>query len=104
MTSFYLLQRQNDIVSPAPMPKYSVLFLVPGCFWAGGGGGFQFAAGGGGGGGGEDRVAWPAAARWDRRSHMMSEIAAVAGDCGFGLTSKGWADGCWTVNGDGDLC
>ena len=38
MTSFYLLQRQNDVVSPAPMPKYSVLFLVPVCFWAGGGG------------------------------------------------------------------
>ena len=51
-------------------------------FW-GGGGVFQFAAGGG-----EDRAAWPTAARWDRRSHMMSEIAAAAGDWGFGPTSE----------------
>ena len=30
-TSFYLLQRQNDVVSPAPKPKYKNLFLIPAC-------------------------------------------------------------------------
>ena len=52
---------------------------------------FQFAAegwGGGGGGGGEDRAASPAAARLDRRAHMISELAAAAGDWGFGPTSE----------------
>ena len=47
---------------------------------------FQFAPRGGGGGGG-DKAASPAAARLDRISHMISELAA-ASDWGFGLTSE----------------
>ena len=56
----------------------------------------KFAAeGGGGGGGGGDKAASPAAARLDRRSHMMSELVAAAGDWGFGPTSERWAGGRW---------
>ena len=74
-TSFYFLQRQNDVVSPAPnaqiqepVPRSSLQR-------------------------GEDMAAWPATARLDRRSHMMSELAAAADDWGFGPTSERWAGG-----------
>ena len=40
------------------------------------------------------------AARWDRRSHMMSEIVAAARDGGFGPTSERGNDGLWTANDD----
>ena len=43
---------------------------------------YRGGGGGGGGGGGEDRAAWPAAAHLNRRSHMMSKLAAVVGDWG----------------------
>ena len=52
--------------------------------------------------GGGGRKTGPPAARWDQRSHMMSEIAATAGDGGFGPTSERGNDGLWTANRDGD--
>ena len=98
-TSFYLLQRQNDVVSPTLLPQIEVSVRRPSLPTGGGGGGVW-----GGGGGGEDRATSPAAARLDRRAHMISELAAAAGDWGFGPTSERWAGGHWTANDDGDLC
>ena len=40
------------------------------------------------GGGEDDRAATPATSRLDRIAHMILELAAVAGDWGFGPTSE----------------
>ena len=42
-------------------------------------------------------MAWPAGGSFGSQSHMMSELAAAAGDWGFGPTSERWAGGRWTA-------
>ena len=61
-TSFYLPQRQNDVVSPAPKPKYRNLFLILACSERG-----------------EGKIGQPC-----RRRSLGSEISHENGDSGDG--------------------
>ena len=42
----------------------------------------------------------PATSWWDCRSHMNSEMAVAAGDCGFGLKCERGKDELWTANNE----
>ena len=45
-----------------------------------------------------------AASRWDCRSHMKPEMAAAAGDCGFGPKCERGKGGIWTANDERRHC
>ena len=81
--------------------KETPLFVVP--VGAAIGGISRGDEGGGGGGGGDvGRKAGPPASRWDCKSHMNPEMAAAAGDSGFGPKCERGKCGLWTVNCDGE--
>ena len=85
--SFYLLQRQNDVVSPGSLAQIEEPVLRSNLQW----------------GGGEERGAGlTSGCSFGFQSHMMSELAGTAGDWGFGPTSEQWAGGRRKADGNGD--